>query len=128
MNILSILSSALFPAGLDLIKDVIHKVFKINPAQARSVDEQIKLQTAEIEKLRALAELDKPAGEISRWVADLRASIRYILALIIFGLTGIVIFVNVDPSLKEAMLNLSGIVFGFFFGDRVYINLRGGKK
>lgn len=128
MNILSVLSSALFPAGVDLVKDVVHKVFKINPAQARSVDDEIRLQTAEIEKLRALAELDKPAGEISRWVADLRASIRYILALIIFGLTGFSLFVKIDLSLKEALLNLSGIVFGFFFGDRVYINLRGGKK
>lgn len=128
MNLLSMLASAVFPAGVDLITGVVNKVFKIKASAPKSVDEEIRLMTAEVEKVRALAELDKPAGEISRWVADLRASIRYILALIIFGLTGLSIFVNVDPSLKEALLNLSGIVFGFFFGDRVYINLRGGKK
>ena len=86
---------------------------------------------AETERLKAVAELDRPAGEISRWVADLRASFRYALAgLIIAAATGIGVYVAAtEPGLRKvvflAFTEMAGSAFSFVFGDRMYRHLKG---
>ena len=77
-SILSLVIPALIPALADGIRGVFGKLTGGAGAKPQNVEEQIKLMAAENERLKALAELDKPAENISPWVADLRASFRYI--------------------------------------------------
>ena len=125
MNILSLILPALLPALADGFRGLFQKLF--GGTKPISVDEQVKLMQAEIEKLKAIAELDKPYGEISRWVADLRASFRYLAAGVIILTTVISLFVpGVNPDFVNLMLQLTASVFSFMFGDRVYLHLKKG--
>lgn len=137
---------ALLPAVADGVKTLASGVFGwitgSNSAQPKSVDETIKLMEAEVGKLKALSELDKPAENISSWVADLRASFRYIMAgiIIIFTMVGVSAFyilTYIDPTnvnipvllnVVDILVQLTGSVFSFIFGDRLYMSLKGIKK
>jgi len=65
-------------------------------------------------------------------VADLRASFRYLAAaIIILGTFGLIILkaggLPVDEGTIEILLQMSGSIFAFMFGDRLYLSLRGKK-
>lgn len=123
VNLLALVLPALIPAVSDGFKGLFQKLF--GGTRPITVDDQIKLMQAETEKMKALAELDKPTGEISRWVADLRASFRYVAAGVIIISTVISIFVPQTPKeFTEIMIQLSASIFSFMFGDRVYLNLK----
>lgn len=120
-SILSLVVPALIPALADGLRGVFSKLTGGAGAKPANVEEQIKLMAAENERLKAVAELDKPAENISPWVADLRASFRYIAAgIIIFGAISTLYMPKVDAALVEAIWNLAGSVFSFMFGDRMY--------
>lgn len=99
----------------------------------QSVDDDIKLLAANTEKLKALAELDKPADNISPWVADLRASFRYlcagviVLAAIASGIYAMVCVPELRAVVCSAFLELAGAAFSFVFGERMYLRLTGQK-
>jgi len=121
-SILSLVIPALIPALADGIRGVFGRLTGGAGAKPQNVEEQIKLMTAENERLKALAELDKPTENISPWVADLRASFRYIAAgVIILAAVSTLYTPKMDAALFEAIWNLSGSVFSFMFGDRMYI-------
>lgn len=123
--ILSLLLPAVVPAGIDFLKSIVYKITGISGAEPKTVDDAIRMKQAEVEKLRALAELDKPWGEVSRWVADLRASWRYICASIIILVSMFSVIAFPDRvDVNEILLNLAGSVFSFMFGDRVYFHLK----
>ena len=117
--------AALMPAAIDGVKQLIGK-FTGGTVRATNIDEQIRLDTANVEKLKALASLDNPYGVPSQWVIDLRASFRYVAAGLVISL-GVLLqfFPSVDAILRLACLDFAGIAFSFIFGDRVYINLKG---
>jgi hypothetical protein len=76
-----------------------------------------------------VAELDKPAANISDWVADLRASFRYLAAGIILVTTMVMSTVTIAglvpySAALDTLLDMSGSVFAFMFGDRVYMSLK----
>ena len=120
-SILSLVVPALIPALADGIRGVFGRITGGAGARPQNVEEQIKLMAAENERLKALAELDKPAENISPWVADLRASFRYIAAgVIIIGAVSTLYMPKPDEALFEAIWNLAGSVFSFMFGDRMY--------
>jgi hypothetical protein len=73
----SIILPALVPAAIDIVKTTVERIVGV---KAQTVDEVIKLRESEVNKLKALAELDNPGGNPSQWVVDLRGSFRYILA------------------------------------------------
>ena len=85
-------------------------------------DEQTELERlrAENERLKALAELDRPSEKISPWVADLRASFRYVAGGLIIVSAVSTLFFNADLLVQDAVWNLAGSVFAFLFGDRMY--------
>lgn len=98
-----------------------------------SVDDEIKLLNANTEKLKALAAVDQPAANISGWVADLRASFRYICAGVIV-LSAVVLASyacatspEMRPAVVGAFLELTGAAFSFIFGERMYLGLTGKK-
>ena len=114
---------ALVPVGIEGIKQVMTRFF--GGVKATSIDDQIKLDNNEIEKIKALAELDRPIGQPSQWVVDLRASARYIGALAVIGVGISTLYVPVEPEIKVIALEAANIAFGFLFGSRI---LAGFKK
>ncbi|MBV6340438.1 hypothetical protein [Candidatus Magnetobacterium casense] len=95
-------------------------------AQPQNVDERIKLMEADTNRLRALAELDKPAGDISRWVADLRASFRYILAAIVIVAAVASIYIPGVPQENiELAWDMARSVWSFIFGERMLTYVKG---
>ena len=121
MGILSLVVPALIPAVADGLRGVFSRLTGGVGAKPQNVEEQIKLMTAENERLKALAELDRPAENISPWVADLRASFRYIAGCLIILAAISSLYIRVDLFLQDAVWNLAGSVFAFLFGDRMYI-------
>lgn len=113
--------AALVPVGIEGIKQAASRFF--GGVRATSVDEQIKLDTNEIEKIKALAELDKPIGQPSQWVVDLRGSARYLGALAVISVGVGSLFFPLEPSVQALALEAANISFGFLFGSRIVSNL-----
>jgi hypothetical protein len=84
-----------------------------------SVDEQIRLDQNEVERLKALADLDRPIGEPSQWVVDLRASARYLGALTLIGVGISTLYVPVPEMIQKLAMEAANIAFGFLFGSRI---------
>lgn len=123
-SVLSLVIPALIPALADGLRGVFSRLTGGAGAKPQNIEEQIKLMAAENERLKALAELDKPAENISPWVADLRASFRYIAGgLIILGAVS-TLYAPVAQDVQEAVWNLAGSVFAFLFGDRMYLKFK----
>ena len=125
MGILALILPALVPVFTDGIRSVIAKITGIGGGEPKTVDEAIRLTDSKTNRLKALATLDNPAGEVSRWVANFRAMHRYVLADMILIATFIYVFLPTkNMDIANFLLNLSASVFGFFFGDRVYLHLK----
>jgi hypothetical protein len=125
----SILASVVLPAVIDFVKGAApaigRKMFGL------SVDDQIKVDNAGIEKLKALASLDNPYGTPSQWVINLRASFRYIAAPLVILIGGALLYEGVTTeaeSVIELGGQLVGMPFGFIFGERLYLGLKGAPK
>lgn len=110
---------ALIPVGVEGIKQAVNKW--TGGVKPTTVDDQIKLDNSEIERMKAVAQLDTPVGTPSQWVIDLRASSRYIgaLAVIVGGFA--TVFIPVDPSIKVLGVEAANIAFGFLFGSRIIV-------
>ena len=108
---------ALVPVGVEGVKQVIARFF--GGVRATTIEEQIKLDENEIKRIEALARLDTPVGTPSQWVVDLRASARYVGALVVIAVGILVILVNADTKVQEIGLQAANIAFGFLFGSRI---------
>jgi hypothetical protein len=121
----SVLFPALIPALTDGVRGIFAKFTKGAGGNPVNVTERIQLMQAETARLQALAEIDKPSGEPSRWVTDLRSSFRYVAIIIIWLATVSAVF---TPTIPEAitliMLDLSGACMSFVIGERMYLTLR----
>lgn len=125
MNLLALILPALLPAGLDMLKSVVARVTGVVASEPRNTAERITLMGAENERLKIIADLDKPSGEISKFTANFRALNRYILGDLILIITFIYILLpGMNLEIANFLLNLSASVFAFFFGDRVNLYLR----
>ncbi len=131
---------ALVPAGLDLLTG-------IGGALSRkflglSVEDQIKLENAQVNKLEALAKLENPYGTPSLWVVNLRASFRYIAAgfLIVAGAAlmaygGYEYAQAIDDAgrtIADGIVALgaetAGAPFFFIFGEKMWQGVKGITK
>lgn len=122
--LLELILPSLIPAGIDAVKSVFGGVSR--KFFGLSVDDQLKLETAGIERLKALAQLDAPVGTPSLWVVNLRASFRYIAALVSI-LAGIALMFY-SPLETELATQLIGMPFSFIFGERMYLAIKGQPK
>jgi hypothetical protein len=120
--ILETIVGALVPVGIDGIKSLIGKF--TGSVKPISVDEQIKFDQNEINKLQALATLDNPYGTPSQWVVDLRASSRYLGALFVIVVGIGSLFMPVAPEIQRIGVETANIAFGFLFGTRIMANLK----
>ncbi len=124
----TLLGSVVVPAVIDFFKGagsaVSRKWF------GESVDDQIKIQNSDIEKLKALAQLDNPYGTPSLWVINLRASFRYIAAMVVIAVGAVSVWAGIEgnlPDVIETGFTLVGAPFCFIFGERLYLGLKGKK-
>ena len=121
----SVLFPALLPALTDGVRGIFAKFTKGAGGNPVNVTERIQLMQAETARLQALAEIDKPAGEPSLWVNNLRSSFRYVAIIIIWLATiGAVFSTTVPEAITLIMLDLSGACMSFVIGERMYLTLR----
>jgi hypothetical protein len=119
--IIESLIAALMPAGVDAVKSIAGGLGR--KFGGLSVDDEVKLDNSQVERLKALALLDNPGGTPSQWVVNLRASFRYIGAGVSI-LAGVgLLFVN--PALSSVSETLISVPFSFIFGERMLMNLKG---
>jgi hypothetical protein len=124
-SILSLIFPSVIPVLADGVRGLFAKFSGGAGGTPQNVDERIKLMEAETARLQALADIDKPSGEPSKWVTDFRASFRYVAILLIWLATIVAVF---DTSLSQnivlMMLDLSGACMSFVIGERMYLSLK----
>lgn len=124
-GIASLIFPALMPALTDGVRGIFAKFTGGAGGTPQNVNERIQLMEAETKRLQALAEIDKPAGEPSRWVSDLRASFRYVSISVIWMATIVAVFTTgVPEAIVMMMLDLSGACMSFVIGERMYLGLK----
>ena len=125
--LLGFILPALVPVASDAIRGLVARFTGGAGAKPQNVDEEIRLMEAHVKKLQALAELDRPAGNISPWVADLRASFRYIAAGLVIIAAVSTLYIPVDVELADIVWQAAQSVWSFIFGDRMYSYIKRGK-
>jgi hypothetical protein len=108
---------ALLPVAVESGKQLITKW--VGGVKPTTIDEQIKLDQAEVARLEALARLDTPVGTPSQWVIDLRASARYVGALAVIAVGVSTLYIPVEEQIRTLALEAANIAFGFLFGARI---------
>lgn len=125
-SLLSLILPALVPAFADGARGLIAKFTGGAGGQPQNIKERIELMQAESAKLQALAALDSPTGEPSKWIIDLRASFRYIIISSIMIFTAIIVF-NPDvvgATVVAVFLDMTGACMSFVIGERMYLTLK----
>ena len=125
---------ALLPAAVDVFgvgaKALINKVAGGTQAQPNTFEDRLALGQQDIERLGALAALDKVTGTPSQWVIDLRSSARYIAvfailaAWMLFGGLSLLGYISAASEIVLTTAELARMAFFFLFGDRVYRHLK----
>lgn len=125
MNLLSILLPSIVPALTDGVRGLFAKFTGGAGGNPQNVAERIQLMQAETDRLKALAQIDTPAGEPSLWVTNLRGSFRYIAIIVIWLGTLIAVFTPTVPvEITSALLDMSGACMSFVIGERMYLGLK----
>lgn len=125
--ILEMLLPALLPSVIDAAKGLFGGLGR--KIGGLSVEDEIKLESAAVDKLRALASLDTPVGTPSQWVIDLRSSFRYVAAGVsILAGAYLAYKYSAVPDALELAGYLIGAPFSFIFGERLYLGMKGQKK
>lgn len=118
--ILETIIGALVPVGAEAVKQIINKF--VGGSKPVTIEEHVAMGRLEIDRINALAVLDNPGGVPSQWVIDLRASARYVGALLVI-VTGIsTLFLPVDDNIRYLGIEAANIAFGFLFGSRIVAN------
>lgn len=126
-TILATVLPGLLPVVLDGAKMIFSKITGISMGEPKSFMERMQFYNAETERLKTIAELDRPGQNISRWVADLRGSFRYIFVGLIIIVTlayGILYQWIGVPEVWGVLSQLAGSATFFIIGDRVYLGLK----
>ena len=119
--------SALIPVGVEGLKQGLSALF--GGPKATTIAEQLQLDQSEVERIKALAELDKPIGQPSQWVVDLRASCRYVGALSVIAAGIALLWIpGVNPTVQAIGLEGANVAFGFLFGSRIVSTFKGLNK
>lgn len=123
-GLLTLLLPAMVPALSDGMRAVFARIGLGAGANPQNVAERIQLMSAEVDRLKALAQLDQPSGNISQWVADLRGSFRYLSIAGILAATVAGSFAGMDGAALAVLLDMSGASMSFIIGERMYLGLK----
>ena len=124
----TMITSALLPAGLDIVKSIGQAISR--KWVGLSVDDEIKLRNADVSRLQALSSLDNPYGTPSQWVIDIRASFRYIASGVSIVIGASIMYYGYtakDTQIILAGTELISIPYSFIFGERLWMGLKGTK-
>jgi hypothetical protein len=115
----TIILTSLLPLIIDGVKSAIGH-FTGNKPAITNADDYAKVTDSDIKKLEALAKLDSPNGDTSKWVNNLKSLQRItVVYLVLFAwITGTFIISMPDDRYK-LLSDLAGAVFFYLFGDRV---------
>ena len=105
------LVAAFVPVAIDAGKAAVQRWIAPDNVKPLTVAEALQLEQAEVDRLRVLAELDKPSEKISPWVANVRAMMRPTIAVIV------TIRWAMTPESVEAALTAQTVWF-YLFGER----------
>lgn len=119
---------ALVPAATDVARGLVAKVTGGAGAQPQNVAERVQLMQAETARLQALGELDKPEGQISQWVANLRASFRYIAIGTVELAALVAVLAGIQGPNVAVLLELAGAGMSFIIGERMYLAIGGRNR
>lgn len=119
---------ALVPAATDAARGLVAKISGGAGAQPQNVAEVVQLMKAQTERLQALSELDKPEGQISQWVANLRASFRYIAVGVVELAALAAVLFHVQGEGVAVLLELAGAGMSFIIGERMYLAIGGRNR
>lgn len=112
--------AALIPPVIDAVKSIVAKKTDGRPPVANAA-EYAQLVEADIKRLQAIAELDKPAGPVSQWVNNVRAMQRPPVVFMVLG-AWVLCAVGIVATLPEnfkLVSDMAGAIFFYLFGDRV---------
>lgn len=124
-SLFNLILPALVPAFTDGVRGLFAKFTGGAGGQPQNMQERISLIQAETEKLKALADLDTPNGEPSKWIIDLRASYRYvIITFILLATIAVVYSPNVPVSIVAVFLDMTGACMSFIIGERMYLSIK----
>lgn len=128
MSILATILPALIPAASDGIRAAINRVTGGAGSMPKNVAEAIDLMKADTERLQVLQQLDA-AGNVSAWVANLRALQRPALAtwILVAYIAALLGLGDPQASTVDQLAQLAGMVTFYLFGDRTYSAMKGGK-
>lgn len=129
MSLAAVLIPAIIPVLSDAFRGIVAKFTGGAGGNPQNVNERIQLMQAETERLKALAEIDKPSGVTSQWVTDIRAIYRYAFVTAVWVVTATAVFTPEIPTeFKFLLLDLSGACGSFIIGERMYFHLKAGSK
>jgi hypothetical protein len=124
-SLINLILPALVPAFTDGVRGLFAKFTGGAGGQPQNMQERISLIQAETEKLKALADLDTPNGEPSKWIIDLRACYRYvIITFILLATIAVVYSPNVPVSIVAVFLDMTGACMSFIIGERMYLSIK----
>lgn len=124
MSILNLILPALVPVVADGARGLFSKLSGGAGGMPQNVAERIQLMQAENERIRALAEIDKPSGEVAQWVANTRGIFRYAVIAGIWTLTAISMLTDVNNAYTLILLDMSGASMSFIIGERMYLGIK----
>ena len=123
--ILGFILPALVPMLTDGFRGLFAKFTGGAGGVPQNMAERLELMKAENARLSALAELDRPIGEPSRWVVDMRASFRYLAIAFIWLATVAAVLLDAPAVYTLVLLDMSGASLSFILGERFYLKLKG---
>ena len=127
MSALIAILPALLPALTDGIRGIIGRLTGGVGARPQNVTEVIQLMQADTSRLQALAQLDAPPGNVSVWVANIRALQRPVAVMLV--ISGYLFALSAAKQLPAGTLDslsqYAQMVTFYLFGDRSYTYLKG---
>ena len=124
--ILETLIPALLPAAADGVRGLFNRLTGGAGAKPANVSEVVTLMEADTNRLKVVAEIDK-AGNISQWVANIRALQRPVAIVGIIAGYLVAVMTNADPDVTLDLSQYAQMVTFYLFGDRTYSYFKKGS-
>lgn len=122
--LLSTVLTSLIPAGIDIVKTFVSRKTDGKPA-VLTADDYTKITNADVAKITALAELDKPDGPSYPWVSAFRQLQRPVVVVLVLLAWLYAVFFPSSEANFQVISQLASSVFFYLFGDRTNLYVRG---